>query len=174
MRRAILAPLLLVMLAATPARGATIAVGSPSFNAGETFTVAITVQDVTDLVTFSVDLSFDPALLEATGASAGSFLGGCCFFARLPSDPFGVPGVVEFITDGLPGQGPGVSGSGDLALITFLALAAGDPQLALANIILINSADELIEVDVPTTVPEPAVLVLLACGLAALRRRVGG
>ena len=144
---------------------------APAFSAGDTFTVTVGIEDVVDLYTFSFDLAFDPGVVTPTDAVAGAFLGGSFFFAIFPDDPFGVPGTIQFISDTLTGQVPGVSGSGDLALVTFLALTGGDPGFALSNALLFDSAGGLIEADLPATIPEPVTLPLLALGLLALHRR---
>ena len=171
MRRVIPAVFCLaILLAATPARAASITLDSPSFNAGDLFSVTIGIENVIDLYTFSVDLSFDPAVVAPTGASAGGFLGGCCFFAILPTDAGGAPGVIQFIGDTLAGPGPGKDGSGSLALVSFTALASGNPGLALSSPFLFNSTGDPIEADLPS-VPEPTALSLLTLGLIALRRR---
>ena len=115
-------------------------------------------------------MSFDPAVVAPTGASADGFLGGCCFFAILPSDPGGAPGIIQFIGDTLAGPVSGVSGSGSLALVSFTALASGNPGFALSSPFLLNSTGDPIEADLPS-VPEPTALSLLTLGLIALRRR---
>jgi hypothetical protein len=176
MRRLIPAVLGLVMvLAAAPAHAARITLGTPTFSAGDTFEVTIGIENVTDLFTFSIDLSFDDTVVAPKGASAGGFLGGCsiCFFAIFPDDPFGVPGMIQFISDTRTGPTAGVSGSGSLAVLTFDALMAGDPGFVLSSPIFLSSGLEptLIDVELPS-VPEPATLSLLALGLYALRRRV--
>lgn len=171
MRRVIPAVLCLaILVAAAPARAASITLDSPSFNAGDLFSVTIAIENVTDLYTFSVDLNFDPGVVTPTGATAGAFLGGCCFFAILPGDPGGAPGVVQFIGDTLAGAVPGASGSGTLALVSFTALASGNPGFALSNPFLLNSTGDPIEADLPS-VPEPTALSLMALGLLAVRRR---
>lgn len=175
MRRSIVALVFGVMLvAAAPARAASITVGAPAFNAGDTFTVTVSVQDVTDLFTFGFELSFDDAVVSPIDASPAGFLDPSAFFFPIfPDEPvIGIAGTVQLFGS-LVGAVPGVSGSGDLAFVRFLALASGDPMFALANIALFDSLGGTIEAEVPTTVPEPAALVLLAFGLAALRRRLG-
>lgn len=172
MRRVIPAMLCLaIVLAATPARAASITFDSPTFNAGDLFSVTIGIENVTDLYTFSVDLNFDPAVVAPTGATAGTFLGGCCFFAILPGDPGGAPGIVQFIGDTLAGPVAGVSGSGSLALVSFTALASGNPAFALSNPFLLNSTGDPLEAELPS-VPEPTALSLMALGLLAARRRL--
>jgi hypothetical protein len=173
MRRLIPAVLGFVMvLASAPARAATITFASPTFNAGDTFDVTIGVDNVSDLFTFSIDLSFDDAVVTPKSAAPGGFLGGCsvCFFAIFPDDPSGVAGMIQFISDTRIGPVAGVSGSGSLAVLTFEALTAGDPGFVLSSPFFLDPAGNLLDVDLPS-VPEPATLSLMALGLYALRRR---
>jgi MYXO-CTERM domain-containing protein len=167
MRRPWLVPVILLVLlfGARPAESASLSFASPTFSAGDSFTLSIEIQNVTDLFTFSFDVFFDPAVVSPTGATAGSFLGGCCFFAILPGDPFGVPDAVQFVSDTLVGPVTGMSG------MTFEALAGGDASFALSSVVLLDSTGGLIAHEIPTAVPEPAALALLGLGLLARRRR---
>jgi hypothetical protein len=146
---------------------------------GTSFTVDLTIASVVDLYAFQVDIGFSPAVLSATGVTAGSFLGGGAF---LPGIIDNSAGTITFIADSLTGLVPGISGSGTLATIQFLALAAGSSSIAPSNAILLDSGFN----DIPysavngtanvTTggaeIPEPNTAVLVCAALTLVLWRV--
>jgi hypothetical protein len=147
---------------------------------GDSLSVDVIVSDVTDLYAFQFDLVFDPTLLQATSSSEGLFLpsGGTTFF--VPGAIDNVNGIISFIADTLISPVPGVTGSGDLAAISFTALASGTSILNLSNVLFLDSAlNEIgnltatggsVTIDPRSTpVPEPSTLGLLALGLIVLR-----
>ncbi len=147
---------------------------SLTVDVGQSFTLAVALDSVSDLYAFGFDLAFDPTILAATLVVDGSFLSGCCFNAGTIDN---TAGTIVDITDTLSGPDPGVSGSGDLALISFQALAAGTSAITLANAILLDSnlQDILLVSTLRGTVtvgsaaiPEPGTWLLLATGSAAL------
>jgi hypothetical protein len=195
MRRRLLIPGLLVagLLAASPARAASITFASLSIAQGGSFILPILgsgFNDDDDLFTFSFDLSFDPAILEATAIREGEFLpsavtdpnGGTVFF---PGEILPGVGLITLNLSTLFGETQlGATGSGILAYIDFQTRGAGDAGLALSNVLFFDSAfpqgneidanilNGAVRVEATTPVPEPSTLGLMGMGLFALARRL--
>jgi general secretion pathway protein D len=143
---------------------------------GDVFTVPVTITGASDVFAFQFDLAFDPAILELQSISEGGFLptAGATIFA--PGTIDNTAGTATATADTLSGAVPGASGSGTLADFTFRALALGTSDLALSNVILLDSSLS----DIPFTtgfagvhvvVPEPAGLAWVgALALAAALR----
>jgi hypothetical protein len=131
---------------------------------GDTFTLDVRVDNITDLFNYGVDVNFDPTILQVTGVTDGPFLtsgGGVSVFD--PASPAyagpctyssTAPCVFTFdnsigdvsITDSLTGPsappGSGVTGSGVLATFTFTAIAPTFPSstpITLNDVFLDNS-----------------------------------
>lgn len=137
-----------------------------SFSSGQTFSVDAVVTNINDLYAFQFDWKFDPSLLTAVSVSEGPFLssGGGTFFISGTID--NVNSVIANTADTLIGQIPGVSGSGILAMATFMAKSSGTATITSANPILLDS--QLNPITSSTPVPEPSSFALLGTGLAAL------
>src|SRR5437868_2988547 len=95
--------------------------GTASVLEGQTFDLPVQVSPVSDLYSFQFDLSFDPTIVELESISEGTFLpsGGATFF--LPGTIDNTAGTATFTADSLVGAIPGVSGDGELALLSFKA-----------------------------------------------------
>jgi hypothetical protein len=109
----------------SPAAGTQLYLNVPASNprVGETFQVQVTVQDVTGLAGYDVELTYDQARLNAVSVSG---IGG---FLNPPVTTYGpalTPGKVVF---GAFSTGAGRDGSGILATITFKAVGAGTSAL---------------------------------------------
>ena len=173
MRARVLVALLTLVLAcsALPAAAAPILsiAPIPSVSVGDTFTVNVDITDVTDLYGYQFDLSFDTNYLQVVpqivngspqDVVEGPFLatGGATFF--IPGVHNGA-GTIEFTIDLLLGSVSGVTGSGTLASITFLALAAtgiNPTALTLSNYLLLDST--LAEIPLsPTQVINGSVVI---------------
>jgi general secretion pathway protein D len=150
----------------------------PAFTTvGRFFDVFVDISGVSDLYAFQFDISFDPAILSANGVNESDFLpgGGATFF--IPGEINNTAGTINFTADSLLGPVPGVSGNGTLAVISFQALALGTSLIDFSNVILSDS--NLVDIAFFTTtpgsvtvsgiaVPEPATLLLICIGMAAL------
>ena len=98
---------------------------------GDTFTLDIRAENVTDLAGWQFDIAFDPAALEAVDVTEGDFLktdGGSTFFQGGSIDntagKIGGLSAARFSTQG-------VSGTGTLLQVRFKAKSAGETELAL-------------------------------------------
>ena len=98
---------------------------------GDTFTLDIRAENVSDLAGWQFDIAFDPAILEAVDVSEGDFLktdGGTTFFQS---------GSIDNATGKIGGLSAarlstqGVSGTGALLQVRFKAKSAGETELAL-------------------------------------------
>lgn len=158
--------------------------GPATVQLGSNFSVNVLASGFTDLYAYQLDISFNPAVFQATGGSEGSFLksAGTTFFDAGSVD--NALGLTSFLFDSLLGPGPGASGSGVLATLTFHTVGAFQDggTFALRNVIALDSSLKDVGVDVNslsvTAVPEPATAGMMLVGLAAMaafagrRRRV--
>lgn len=149
--------------------GAVLFPDSATVGVGDSFSIPVKITAVSDLYAFQFDVSFDPATLQLGQVTEGAFLatGGATFFVAPTID--NLAGSATFVMNSLVGPGPGVSGSGDLAILHFGAAAPGSSPVTLSNIILLDStlADLAIEIEAGqvdvepvTAVPEPGTAIL--------------
>jgi hypothetical protein len=153
---------------------------SSTVSTGNTFAVDVNISGVTDLYDYEFDLDFNPAVIQASNVLEGAFLngGGSTFF--IPGTIDNTGGKVTFNADTLLTAISGVSGSGTLVVLDFIAIAAGTSDLTIPNnadLLLQDSTGALISttqtaglvaVQGTTAVPEPSVLVLLGAELLVL------
>ena len=147
---------------------------------GNTVLVNVNISGAVDLYAYQFSLLFNPAVLQATTSTEGSFLptGGSTFFVAGTVD--NTLGAVNFTVGSLLGLLPGVNGSGTLATLSFNAAALGSSTLGFRDVLLLDS--ELLEVaptlqgGVVSVVPEPSTWLMFGLGLAGVaglaRRRM--
>jgi hypothetical protein len=147
---------------------------------GGNLTLNVTVAGVADLSAFQFDISFNPGVLSAQSIVEGAFLssgGSTSFF--IPGTIDNVGGTIAFNADSLIGPGPGVNGSGTIATIDFLAIAAGASSVNLANTIFLDStggnlnvslAGGTVNVTPAAAIPEPPTSILMIVGIVLLFR----
>jgi hypothetical protein len=143
---------------------------------GTIFEVEIHISDVSGLFAYDIDVDHDGGILDATAVTEGSFLpsgGTTAFFSDDSANPVNAAAT-------LLGLVPGVSGSGTLFTIEYIALATGISSLQFSLVDLVDDQLNAILVDasggriVVQAAPLPSTLLMLGVGLAAiagLRRR---
>lgn len=166
------AALLGVLLLAPAHAAPTVAItGADSVVPGGTLQLAVSAAGFSDLYAYQFDITYDPALFKSTGVSEGGFLGsgGTTFFDGGVDDG---AGTITFIFGTLIGPGAGVSGAGDLAILTFEA--EGDMfsrgSFAVSNFQALDSWLNPIDVvlrDFAVTIPEPSALALALLAIGA-------
>jgi hypothetical protein len=154
---------------------------------GSVVTVDVDISNVSDLYGYQFDLGFNPSVLQAVSSSEGPFLagGGSTFFIPGTNDNLG--GTIFATADTLLTATSGVNGSGELAVFTFDAVAAGTSTFSIQNETLLNSGLNVIsdlsktglvtvssqtlaapEIDAASTM---AAMTLLLGGLTVIRGR---
>ena len=109
------------------------AFSQPIIDAGDTFTLEISAEDIYNLAGWQFDIEFDRTVLEAVEVNEGDFLktgGGATFFQRGTID--NRLGKIRGLSAARLSE-DGVSGTGTLLSVTFTAKAAGQTQLRLDN-----------------------------------------
>ena len=132
----------------SPGTGFTFSTDANSVRVGDTFTLRINAEKVTDLSGWQFDLTFDPDVLEAVKVNEGDFLkkdGGTTFFQRGTVN--NATGKISGISAALISES-GVAGTGTLLSVIFRAKADGNSQMALHNFQLGSSIGEPIPADV--------------------------
>ncbi len=103
-------------------------------NVGTTFTLNITVENITDLAGWQLGVGFNPSVLSAVSVNEGDFLkksGGTTFFLEGVID--NIAGSITGIGGAFLGAG-GVSGTGVLFSITLSAKQVGEGSLQLSDV----------------------------------------
>ena len=116
-----------------PSIGFTFSVIEKDFLSGDSFTLNLNANNITDLAGWQTDISFDPNVLEAVEVTEGNFL------KSEGTDTFFQGGRIDNAVGKITGLSSarvaedGVSGTGTLLSITFMARAGGETQLTLEN-----------------------------------------
>ena len=126
--------LMIMPLNTAHAAGTTIQVAplASTVDGGTTFTINLTVTDVTDLAVWEFRIFYLNTKLNCTSAAKGPFLetgGSSQFFTFATYNAYNVTHGCVLLGASLIGAVPGVSGSGTLATITFKAIGSGDTPL---------------------------------------------
>ena len=109
------------------------AFSQPIIDAGDTFMLEISAENIYNLAGWQFDIAYDPTVLEAVEVNEGDFLktgGGATFFQRGTID--NRLGKVKGLSSARLSE-DGVSGTGTLLSVTFTAKAAGQTRLKLDN-----------------------------------------
>ena len=115
---------------------------------GDTFTLRLRANDVTDLAGWQTDISFDPALLEAVEVNEGDFLN------VKSGDTFFLQGTIDNTAGKITGintakfKGSG-NGTGTLLLVTFKAKATGETRVTFSNFVAGSRSGETLSSEVP-------------------------
>jgi hypothetical protein len=159
--------------------------GSLAVTTGSVYTVNVLIgatagpgDDAVNLYGYQFSVSYDASVLSVQDplnpAAEGSFftnvypLPGQTFFLSGFDDTVG---GISFIANTLVGPLAGVSGSGTLASINFVAIA--DATTSVSAFFDAGNGDGLITTDdvTPVAAPEPATFLLVAGGCAFVARR---
>ena len=128
---------------------------TPQVQVGDTFTLRLVAENVSDFAGWQGDLAFNQAALKANKATEGGFLkqnGGRTFFqkGRIDNQLGEITGVkAARLSEGA------VSGEGTLLLVSFTAKTTGKTRLQLRNFQAGTHTGETI----PTTPPEIIIVV---------------
>ncbi len=105
-----------------------------SVNVGDRFTLGLVVEDITNLAGWELDITFDPAVLQAVSVSEGDFL------SQNNGQTFFQAGAINNTAGEIPGSAlarisaGGISGTGTLLSITFEAKTIGEGNLRLHEV----------------------------------------
>jgi len=105
---------------------------------GSTFTVAISLNNARDVFSVPMQLQFNPAVLQLVNVDAGELLGRDGQAVSIVHRDEG-NGLVTIATSRPPNVS-GISGQGDVARLTFKAVAAGDSNVTLVKVGAFNSS----------------------------------
>ncbi len=127
-----------------PGTGFAFSADTTRIRVGDTVTLRIDAEKVTDLAGWQFDLTFNPDVLEAVEVNEGGFLkkgDGNTFFQRGTIDNTG--GKIVGLSSALISKN-GVTGTGNLLSVVFSAKAEGNSQVALRNFQLGSNTGDVI------------------------------
>ena len=127
-----------------PRFGLSFSTTTTSVLVGDTLTLHLNAENVTDLAGWQFDIAFDPTVLAVLEVSEGDLLkkhGGTTFFRQGTID--NVAGKITGLSSALISKS-GVSGTGTLLSVKFSAKAAGETQVTLRDFELGSNSGEVI------------------------------
>jgi len=139
---------------------------------GNTVLVNVVISGAVDLYAYQFSLLFNPAVLQATTSTEGSFLptAGTTFFVAGTVD--NTLGAVNFTVGTLLGMQPGATGNGTLATLRFNAAALGTSTLGFRDVLLLDSdlgdITPQLQAGVVSVVPEASTWLMFGLGLAGV------
>lgn len=116
----------------------------------EAFTVTLQVDNVTDLFTAPMRVTYDNKVLKLVEVTKGDFMGGDGQQVTFSESKVDAQGMAIVNMNRLPGAG-GISGSGTLVNLKFTAVAAGTSQITLADLTMRDARLQSIPVTAPVT-----------------------
>ena len=129
---------------------------------GDTFTLRLSANDVTDLAGWQTGIAFDSDVLEAVEVSEGDLLKAenvSTFFLSGTID--NTAGEITKLSSARFGSG--VSGTGTLLLVTFTAKTPGETRVTFSNFFAGSSSRQ----EIPSDVPEIVIIVEAGAFLAS-------
>jgi general secretion pathway protein D len=138
-----------------------VAFESATVDIGETVVAVVSVDGVSDLYGVEVHLAYDGDLLdvvdaesevEGTQIETGSMLAIEFIVLNQCND---AQGLIDYAASQMP-PSEGVSGGGEIARITFKAVAAGSAELRVLSVVLARSEGR----SIPVTTPSEAAVVV--------------
>lgn len=138
----------LVLLISAPTLATTLSISPPdtAFADAEQVQVQVVVDEVSDLLAFTLEVTYDPAVVVPVAVQAGDFVADAPCFVFLDIGPFAsTPGMVTVDAALL---GCTLTGGGGLLAITFEGVSAGTSPVVIASSFLSDSQAEPIEVEV--------------------------
>jgi hypothetical protein len=158
-------------MAADPVLSFTASPANPA--PGGQVTLSFNIAAAVDLYAYQFSVNFNPAVLRAVSGAQGSFLTSVGPTSFGPGVINNTTGVVDVVYASLFGTGPGATGSGTLATLTFNVIAAGTSPITFSDTLFLNSAlntitTQLVNGTVVAAIPEPSAALLLAAGLVGV------
>ena len=144
----------------SPTERFSLSTGTTQVGVGDTFTLRLRADNMTNLAGWQADITFDPNVLKANSVSEGNFLkqkGGRTHFRKGAID--NQKGKITGITSTRISQG-GIDGEGTLLSVTFTAKAIGKTRVSLRGFHAGSSAGKTIlsrPRDIIMTVGTPSV-----------------
>ncbi len=128
----------------SPSERFSLSIGTTQVAVGDTFTLHLRADNITDLAGWQADILFDPTSLKVNNLSEGTFLkqkGGRTHFRKGTID--NQKGKIAGISSTRISQG-GIDGEGGLLSVTFTAKADGETRVSMRNFLAGSSLGKTI------------------------------